>query len=214
MFSLQDDLTGLRDRLGQLLDGNVPENLSDGYLRLVRGVRPSGAWDLALASPYTPADVGPNSLSLMAQTYALTDIYDRLFLQLDEANSLLTAKALLTESPAELLSATPEESLAFPVFARLGTLTTAHAVLQGYIVNVLRNPDWMVYRAPGKTVPSELPGRRRAERNWRHVRGRTCRAADDVEAAAWFRRAAEQEHGRGQYHLGLMYMEGRSVPPG
>ena len=36
--------------------------------------------------------------------------------------------------------------------------------------------------------------------------------ADDVDAAHWYRLAADQGHDRAQYLLGLMYVEGRGVP--
>lgn len=35
---------------------------------------------------------------------------------------------------------------------------------------------------------------------------------DDTQAVVWFRKAAEQGLGEGQYHLGQMYMAGRGVP--
>lgn len=35
---------------------------------------------------------------------------------------------------------------------------------------------------------------------------------DDAEAVVWFRKAAEQGFGEGQFHLGQMYMTGRGVP--
>jgi TPR repeat protein len=36
-------------------------------------------------------------------------------------------------------------------------------------------------------------------------------AADDAEAAKWFRRAAEQSDAAGEYSLGEMYLTGRGV---
>ena len=36
---------------------------------------------------------------------------------------------------------------------------------------------------------------------------------DDKEAAAWYRKAAEQGHALGQYNLGLCYEYGRGVSP-
>ena len=36
--------------------------------------------------------------------------------------------------------------------------------------------------------------------------------ADHVEAAKWYRMAAEQGHAEAQYHLGVMYLEGSGVP--
>ena len=35
---------------------------------------------------------------------------------------------------------------------------------------------------------------------------------DDAEAAAWYRRSAEQGHAVAQFYLGLMYDQGRGVP--
>ena len=35
---------------------------------------------------------------------------------------------------------------------------------------------------------------------------------DPVEAARWFRRAAERGHGKSQYRLGLAYLEGKGLP--
>lgn len=36
---------------------------------------------------------------------------------------------------------------------------------------------------------------------------------DDIEAAAWYRRAADQGFARGQYKLGLMHFTGRGGVP-
>src|SRR5690348_8241893 len=40
----------------------------------------------------------------------------------------------------------------------------------------------------------------------------TANMYDCEEAAQWYLKAAEQNHPRAQYHLGLMFLKGRGVP--